>query len=257
MEIGAREDRGTAGWARRPRRLVDTILLYLVFAWFAAVTLVWTVLALAARLVLPAAWRDRIGTPLVMLSARTFLLGMWATGRVHFDLKALDELREAGPLIIAPNHPSLIDAVLIVSRLPDVVCITKAGVFDNVFFGCGMRLAGYVRNDPPLRTVKEARARLRDGKQLLVFPEGTRTMRQPVGPLKPGLALMARQAAVPVQTIFIETSCDFLAKGRPLFVLPPLPLVYRIRLGRRFPPEHDIKALTAELEAYFLAELQP
>lgn len=252
---GARQENRIAGWVRRPRRLVDSVLLYLVFTWFAVATLSWAVLALVARLVLPAAWRERIGTPLVMWCARVFLLGMRASGRVRFDLKALDALRDAGPLIIAPNHPSLIDAVLVISRLPDIVCITKAGLFDSVFLGIGMRLAGYVRNDPPLHTVKAARARLRAGKQLLVFPEGTRTIRQPVNPLKPGLALMARQARVPVQTIFIETSCDFLAKGRPLFALPPLPLVYRIRLGRRFMPGSDIKAFTAELEAYFLGEL--
>jgi len=51
---------------------------------------------------------------------RCYLQLLALTGVFRFDLRALDALRDAGPLIIAPNHPSLLDAVMVLSRLPNV-----------------------------------------------------------------------------------------------------------------------------------------
>src|SRR2546427_3290762 len=42
------------------------------------------------------------------------------TRAFRFDLRALDALRDAGPLVIPPNHPRLLDAVMVPSRLPHV-----------------------------------------------------------------------------------------------------------------------------------------
>jgi hypothetical protein len=59
---------------------------------------------------------------------------------------------------------------------------------------------------------------------------------------------------VPVQTLIVEAP-RYLGKGRSLFARPPLPLTYRLRLGRRFDPPSDVRAFTAELERYFTREL--
>ena len=52
--------------------------------------------------------------------------------------------------------------------------------------GGSARLAGYIRNDAPLPLVRRAGAALREGANLLIFPDGTRTVRPPVGPFKGG-----------------------------------------------------------------------
>ena len=57
-----------------------------------------------------------------------------------------------------------------------MVCITKASIWDNWFLGGGARLAGYIRNDAPVNLIRRSVAELRAGHQLLVFPEGTRTL---------------------------------------------------------------------------------
>ncbi|TPW14759.1 MAG: putative phospholipid biosynthesis acyltransferase, partial [Halothiobacillaceae bacterium] len=59
----------------------------------------------------------------------------------------------------------------------------------------------------------------------------------------------------PVQTVFIETDSRYLSKGWPLFRKPALPITYRIRLGRRFEPQDNVRSLVTELERYFAAEL--
>ena len=106
-----------------------------------------------------------------------------------------------------------------------------------------------------LTLVKLARKQLRAGHQLLIFPEGTRTVTPPVNEFKAGFLLIARQAGVPVQTVFIESDSRYLSKGWSLFRKPDLPLVYRARLGRRFEVPRDLHAFATELEDYFRREL--
>jgi 1-acyl-sn-glycerol-3-phosphate acyltransferase len=124
-----------------------------------------------------------------------------------------------------------------------------------VFLGSDSRLARYVRNDSSRQMVKESVTHLREGGVLLLFPEGTRTVRNPINPLVGSVGLIAKHAGVPVQTLIIETDSPFLSKGWPLFRRPGLPIVYRVRLGKRFDPPSDAAAFTAELDAYYRREL--
>jgi len=48
---------------------------------------------------------------------RGFLALLRASGLVRIDLASLDQLRGERSIIIAPNHPCLLDAVFIISRL--------------------------------------------------------------------------------------------------------------------------------------------
>ena len=99
--------------------------------------------------------------------------------------------------------------------------------------------------------IRTAAAAVRAGSQLLVFPEGTRTRREPINHFEGGFALIAKTARVPVQTVFIETNSLFLSKGWPLFKKPMFPLIYRARLGRRFEVKGDVKAVVSDLECYY------
>ncbi len=150
---------------------------------------------------------------------RLFRLYVWITskmGTLKVDLSALDSLRNEKGLVIAANHPGLLDAVLVISRLPRVTCIMKAEIWDNIFLGGGSRLAGYIRNDTPVNMIRLAAEELERGEHLLVFPEGTRTRKKPINSFKGGFALIAKRAHAPVQTVFIETDNPCLSKGWPL-----------------------------------------
>jgi 1-acyl-sn-glycerol-3-phosphate acyltransferase len=158
-------------------------------------------------------------------------------------------------MILAPNHPSLLVAVMILSRVPGASCIMKADVLNSPFFGVGARLVGYVSNTPLRTMVQLSVADLHRGCHLLLFPEGTRTTRFPIGNLQGTTGLIAKHAGVPVQTVFIETNSGFLGKGWPVLRTPKMPITYRIRLGRRFDPPRDTAVFVKELEDYFRAEL--
>jgi 1-acyl-sn-glycerol-3-phosphate acyltransferase len=223
---------------------------------FGIASLLWSIPAGPLRRALPNRVRAPLGQFMIMAAFRCFLGLMWITGRAKFDLTALDALRHQGALVIAPNHPSLLDAVLVISRLPRVACIAKAQLWDNLFLGGGIRLAGYIRNDAPLALMRAGIAALRAGQPLLIFPEGTRSVSEPLGSFKSGFAVMARGAGVPVQTVFLESNTPYLRKGWPLFRQPALPLVYRARLGKRFEVTGSTTDFVAMLEQYFRDELQ-
>ncbi len=170
-----------------------------------------------------------------------YLAHVQRAGLVELDLSAIESLRGQQSLVIAPNHPSLIDAILVISRLPDVACIMKASVGSNLLFGLGARMCGYIRNDCAVSMVRASVDAVNEGRQLLIFPEGTRSTRQPIGPLTGAFALIARRARVPVQTVIIDTNTRFLGKGWPLWRLPAFPLQYRMRLGPRFEPDEVVR----------------
>ena len=236
------------------RRSVEYVLFYTGLALFGSTCLLWTLFAAPLHRLLRGPAGTRIGQRGIMTGFRGFLGAMEAMGLFRCDLRALDTLRDERGVVIVANHPSLLDAVLVISRLPRVVCITKAALWDNLFLGGGIRLASYIRNDAPVALVKQAVKQLADGHQLLVFPEGTRTVHPPVDPFLPGFVLMARAAGVPIQTVFIESNSRYLGKGWPLFRKPSFPLRYRARLGRRWDASGDVRAVAAAIEAYYRAD---
>ena len=233
----------------------ETVRLHLGFMLLGVVCLTVSLLAFPMRAVLPRVLSKRIGRKLIARMLQVYLRLLVFMGACRFDLAALDTLRGGPAMIIAPNHPSLLDAVMILSRLPDTACIMKADIVNSVFFGAGTRLAGYIRNTPLRTMVQLAVADLRQGSHLLLFPEGTRTNRFPVGAMQGTAGLIAKHAGVPVQTVFIETNSGFLGKGWSVLRTPKMPITYRIRLGKRFDPPLHTAHFASELEQYFLSEL--
>jgi len=233
----------------------EYLVLYLGLAWLGILCLAWTPVAMISYPLLSERRGRALGRFTIMAVFQIYLASLSASRRFSFDLDALDVLRDAPPLILAPNHPSLLDAVMVISRLPNVACVLKADLMNNIFLGAGARLARYIRNEPVRRMVQLAIHDFDCGSHLLLFPEGTRTTSSPVNPLKGSIGLIAHKAQVPVQTILIETDSEYLSKGWPLFRKPPMPIHYRVRLGRRFDPPQHTQRFMSELEHYFAHEL--
>lgn len=221
----------------------------------AIICMAWSVVAFPMQFILPKAWKRPVGRHGITIGFRLYLFLLSTFGMGRFDLTELDSLRNEESLILAPNHPSLLDAVMVLSRLPNVACIMKAVIVDNFFMGTGARLAQYIRNDSMRSMFHLAVQELGTGSHLLLFPEGTRTVRNPVNPIQGTTGLIAKRAQVPVQTVFIETNSGFLGKGWSLFRRPPMPVLYKIRLGKRFPAPDNVQQFNQELDAYFTEQL--
>jgi 1-acyl-sn-glycerol-3-phosphate acyltransferase len=231
-------------------------LLYLLLIQLGLMSLFWNLVSTLLYPLLPARRGQAVGRAGIAHVYRQFWGLAGISGLLKVDSSELDALHdEPTGLIIAANHPSMLDALLIIAKLPQGVCVMKAELMRNIFLGAGARLARYIRNDSPRSMIRSAVANLRDGAHLVLFPEGTRTVQRPINPFRPGITLIAQLARVPIQTIFIETDSPYLGKGWPIWRKPPMPVVFRLRLGQRFAPQADHAALLKRLEQYFIEEL--
>lgn len=237
-------------------KIYDYVIWCAAVLVFGITFLTWSSVAMVLRPLLSLENGRRIGRRVITGGFKTFLGLVSLTGRAHFYLDELDEIRNEKSLIIACNHPSLMDAILVISRLPNLCCIMKHQLNNNPLFGGGARLARYVDNISAAQMVESAVAELHSGNNLLIFPEGTRSIDSPISPFTRSVGSIATQAKVSVQTVFIETDSSFLTKKVSLFRKPPLPMSYRVRLGRRFDPPKKSIAFVAELEHYFKQELR-
>ena len=253
----ARGDRRLTAAARSPAPgLRHRLLFAYLIAQLGLMSLVWSLAAPLFSLLLPRRAGSRFGRATISWIYRT----TWSTaerlGMMRIDSSALDALRdEPGGLIVAANHPTMLDALVVVARLPRGACIMKAELLRNIFLGTGARLARYIRNDSGRGMVRDAVDCLKEGGQLILFPEGTRTVKRPINDFKAGITLIAHLARVPIQTVIIESESPYLTKGWPLLRPPLLPVVIRLRLGERFAHEADHRALLRRLENYFVREL--
>ncbi|MGY4827474.1 lysophospholipid acyltransferase family protein [Sphaerotilaceae bacterium SBD11-9] len=222
-----------------------------------AMSLSWNLLCTLMYPFLPREKAIVIGRAAISWCYRSFWAGLVRTGVMTLDYGDLATLEKDAGLIIAPNHPTALDALLVIAKVPRGVCIMRASLMQNPFLGAGARLARYIRNDPPWGMARGAVRALRKGGQLVMFPEGTRTVTPPVNKFLPGITLIAYMAKVPIQTVIIETTSPYLSKGWPVWRPPPLPMEFRVRLGQRFAPEADHQGLLRRLEDYFQRELNP
>ena len=238
------------------RRAWQVVLFYVLLLHLGAMSLTWNLACTALYPFLTRRQGVVVGRAAISSVYRGFWICCEWLGLMRVDFKALDvlEQRDAG-LIIAANHPSMLDALMVIARVPRGICIMRANLMRNPFLGAGARLARYIRNDPPRGMIRSCISNLQEGGQLVLFPEGTRTVIDPINPFRPGITLIAQLAQVPIQTVLIECESPYLGKGWPIWRTPEFPVVIRARLGERFAPEADHQGLLRRLEAYFARQL--
>lgn len=205
---------------------------------------------------LPASIRVPLGRKLISSSFRAYLVFLKFFCSVRIDASAIAALRHDRPLIVVANHPSLLDAVILLAGLPYTVCVMKGSLGRSLLFGPMSRLSGYISDDDPMELIRQACDELAAGSQILIFPEGTRTRQFPVNPFGGATAFIAARSGVAVQTLLIDFSSPYLGKTWPLLKKPPLPLRISVRLGLRFEPEQGRLALTERLESYYRSQLK-
>ena len=135
-----------------------------------------------------------------------------------FRVFGLENVPASGGVLLASNHQSYLDPVLVAMVLPrEMHFMARRTLFRNPAFR--VIIAGYnafaiERDTADVKGVKEAIARLEAGNILLVFPEGTRTGDGSIGRMKPGIGMLAERAAVPIVPVLIEGAYEVWPKGR-------------------------------------------
>jgi 1-acyl-sn-glycerol-3-phosphate acyltransferase len=143
-----------------------------------------------------------------------------ALGLLRWTGRNLAALAGPGPHLVVANHPTLLDMVLLCALLPQVDCIVNAARASNPFLRGAIRMAGYVTNSDGPRAVEECVRRLRAGRNILLFPEGTRSPAGGLGRFRRGAAHIALRSGVPLIPVLIRCDPPTLGKGQSWYDVP-------------------------------------
>ena len=157
---------------------------------------------------------------------------METLGLIEVHWIGAERLAVPGPKIIVANHPSLIDVVLVISQLPQADCIVASKRAENRWLRGSVAAADYITNDSGVAVVYEAARRLKAGRTLVVFPEGTRTPAdERLGHFQRGAAHIALATGLDMLPIEISVEPRMLMKGQSWYHVPPRAGRYTLRVG--------------------------
>ena len=113
-----------------------------------------------------------------------------------------------GPVLLVSNHQSFLDPILVgLGVRRPFFALARSGLFDNALFGWLIRSLNAISvrqgagDKSAMKTCIEV---LRQGRTLLIFPEGARTLDGRAQPFNPGTMLMIRRARPLVVPVAIE-----------------------------------------------------
>ncbi|MCX5817555.1 MAG: lysophospholipid acyltransferase family protein [Proteobacteria bacterium] len=137
---------------------------------------------------------------------------------IHVSLKGLDNIKKP-PYIIMCNHQSALDIYALLSSLPlPFKWIAKRQLFFIPFIGWVMKIAGDIsldRENPreALKAIEAAARKIREGTNIIIFPEGTRSKDGTLLPFKKGVFSLALRAGVPIVPVGIYGTSRLQPKG--------------------------------------------
>jgi long-chain acyl-CoA synthetase len=147
----------------------------------------------------------------------------------------------SGPLIIAPNHVSDLDAIILPAALPGRCRPSLAWGADRhrVFGHRTGRLVARLANlfpvddRTPAASLETAAAALRAGRVLIWFPEEFRSPDGQLQTFKPGIGQLVRETGAPVLPCVIAGTYEAMPRGRRF----PRPTAVRVTFGPPIPAE--------------------
>lgn len=177
------------------------------------------VFPLLSLLVRDRAARGRAARRIIRRSFSAFIELMRRMGVLTYEVHGVERLQRQGLLILA-NHPTLIDVVFLVSLVPDADCVVKSRLARNPFTRGPIGATGYICNDSGSGLVDDCIASVRSGRNLIIFPEGTRTPRTGPASLQRGAANIAVRGVLNITPVAIRCTPPTLSKGEKWYRIP-------------------------------------
>ncbi|MBS1852675.1 MAG: AMP-binding protein [Acidobacteria bacterium] len=175
-------------------------------------------------------------------------------------VSGLENLPKAGPYILCSNHQSFIDPVVLASVLPWEVLRRTFAVGTSDIFGSGF-MRGLARElrvvvlDPDANLIPAMRAGafgLRNGKVLILYPEGERSIDGTPRIFKKGAAILSIHMQAPIVPIAIEGFYEAWPRGKKFFQKRTQ---LKMRIGKPIVPPAE-SAASEETYTRLMAEVK-
>ncbi len=151
---------------------------------------------------------------------QTFVFFMHRVGVLTYEITGWEHVDPDANYLIIANHPSLIDVVFLLSRFPTADCVIKQGIVNNPFMHRLVLAADYIVNADSVSLLEESVRRLRRGRSLILFPEGTRTEPDRLPEMKPGAAAIAVRSGSRCLPVLIQIDPTTLTKADRWYQVP-------------------------------------
>jgi 1-acyl-sn-glycerol-3-phosphate acyltransferase len=197
---------------------------------------------------------------IVHLFCRSFLVCITRVMRL-VDMQWIGtEALSRGPVLVVANHPSLIDTPLLLAQMPQADFIVSPDWLRAGWLRPIVEAAGYLRAEDGAAVVGQAVERLRAGRSVVVYPEGSRTPPEGLRPFQRGAAHIALRAGRDILPVLISVAPRALMQGQRWTDFPLENPVFRIEVGEPIRPSLSVggearalaaRRLTGVLEEHF------
>ncbi|MDP6381455.1 MAG: lysophospholipid acyltransferase family protein, partial [Phycisphaerae bacterium] len=151
----------------------------------------------------------------IQVAAQVLFIGAFGYRAYHRH-----RLPNMGGVLVVSNHQSYLDPILsALGATRPFNPMARASLFRNWAFSWLIRsLFAFPikRTTGDLGAIREALRRLRQGKIVLVFPEGTRTSDGSIGQIQEGVVAIASRAGVPIVPMVVDGAFEAWPRDRSL-----------------------------------------
>jgi len=132
-----------------------------------------------------------------------------------------ENIPKSGAFVLVSNHQSYLDPMLCGAFLKrPVVFLARESLFRHWFFGRAIASVDVVPlklNQADMGTMRKVIKKLREGRGVCLFPEGTRCLDGRIGAIKPGFGLLCRRGKAGVVPVVIEGAFECWPRGQKIF----------------------------------------
>jgi len=181
-----------------------------------------------------------IYSPFIMFFYKTVLFPFFKL-YLGMELKGVQNIPKS-PCIIAPNHQSMLDGFLIESTLPYKILKRSFFLAYKQVFGTDLLkpIATYGQsilidaNEDLKHTMQYCALPLKEGNNLVIFPEGARTRDRELLEFRPFFAMLSKTFNLPIVPVVIDGSFEALESGKIL----PRPKKVKVTYLKPIQPEN-------------------
>jgi 1-acyl-sn-glycerol-3-phosphate acyltransferase len=185
------------------------------------------------------------------------------TSGIQVRVEGAENIRAGQTYIFCANHPSAMDIPILFVSLPvQFRFLAKRSLFRLPFLGWHLRRSGHIpvdrgRAGAAARGFEQAAQRIREGRSVVMFPEGSRSRAPGMLPFKDGSFYLAILSRIPIVPITLNGSREVLKPDSLHVRRGRIEVVIHPSIPTESLTANDVSALSAKVRRQILSRFLP